>query len=875
VFHHRGTATPAADRPVPPGDHAGFWELATDLFATTGDDGRLRSLNPAWERVLGRSLDALGAAPLLSFVHPGDAAATAALLAHGDPIDGHESRWRRGDGAYRTLSLSGRRDDGVWRLVGRDVTGRREERTLLRDAERIIRFINWQWHVRDDRVTTGDGTDTRLGGLAEMLAVVAPEDRPAVAATFAALRNGTQTSAAMEHRVLGEDGQRRWLDSHCHVVAGADGRPGIVRGTSQDITERVAAREQLRAAGDFWQDTMDSLQTQVAVIDADGRVLAVNDAWRRFEAGSGSGDGLLGEPYFGERTTSLDPAGPQARAGITAVLDGRVPGFSMEYGDDARCFELQATRFSGTGPVSVVIARHDVTERRAMEREALKQASLLDVIDVAVVATDGAGEVTHWNHGAEVLYGWSRDEARGRRAAELIVPRDAPAAATVISDLRTAGRWEGRMTVQRKDGSTFPAHIRDTVVVDDDGRATGMIGVSLDMTAADAAEQSLTAARNHLAAVTDSMGEGLFALDGGGRVTLMNQAAEAMLGWSPRRMCGLVLHDVVHYRRPGGAPLAAIDSPIETTLRDGATVRVDDEVFVRRDGTELAVAYTAAPLVTSDGADGCVVVFTDATARRAEQAALRRELAGLSWVARVQDALREERFVLHAQPILDLRSGEIVQQELLLRMRGPAGEIVGPAEFLQIAEDHQLIGDIDRWVIGEAVRLAAGGMPVELNVSGRSISDPSLLTHIERCLEESGADPALLVFEITETAVVHDEAAGRWFAERVHQLGCKLALDDFGTGYGGFTYLKQLPVDYLKIDIEFVGDLLTSTASRHVVEAVITLAAGFGLQTVAEGVEDAETLALLKELGVDFAQGYHIARPGPLPGADRTDDPRT
>ena len=106
--------------------------------------------------------------------------------------------------------------------------------------------------------------------------------------------------------------------------------------------------------------------------------------------------------------------------------------------------------------------------------------------------------------------------------------------------------------------------------------------------------------------------------------------------------------------------------------------------------------------------------------------------------------------------------------------------------------------------------------------------------------------------------------AARAFVEGLHSLGCKVALDDFGTGYGGFTYLKQLPIDFLKIDIEFVRDLRSSSASRHVVEAIVNLAGGFALKTVGEGVEDQETLDLLRELGVDYAQGFHIGRPAPL-----------
>jgi EAL domain-containing protein (putative c-di-GMP-specific phosphodiesterase class I) len=151
-----------------------------------------------------------------------------------------------------------------------------------------------------------------------------------------------------------------------------------------------------------------------------------------------------------------------------------------------------------------------------------------------------------------------------------------------------------------------------------------------------------------------------------------------------------------------------------------------------------------------------------------------------------------------------------------------------------------------------------------MNVSAHSLSDPSFYDYVEAELRRSGADPALLVFELTETALVQDQAATENFALRIHGLGCKLALDDFGTGYGGFTYLKQLPIDFLKIDIEFVRDLATNPASRHVVQAVVALARGFDLKTVAEGVEDARTLAMLREYGVDYAQGFHVGRPAAL-----------
>ena len=827
----------------------GFWQLATDLFAIADADGLLYALNPAWERVLGWSREQLTGQPLTAFIHPEDLAATAAVLARtgeaGARLDGLESRWRRRDGTYRTLSWNGSSDGDVWCAVGRDVTGRSRERSLLRDAQRIVELTNWEWDLDADHVTTAfvadtllDHVPTRPFGLTGILARVASEDRDAARDGLSALRAGTVDAARLEHRLVAPDGQIRWLDTRCRLLRDADGAPATIRGTSQDITERVEAREDLRRAADFWQGTMDSLAAHVAVLDGAGAIVAVNRAWRRFAARDGAGNGAIGERYVAP--------GQEARAGIQGLLDGKADTFAIEHAspgpDGVRWFALQATRFSGAGPVSVVIAHHDITERRAMEDEARTQAALLDEIDVAVVATDGDGIVTHWNRGAGVLYGWTRDEAAGRPAAELIA-------------MDGDGDRQGRVTMRRKDGTTFPAHVREAIMRGD-GPVTGRIGVSMDITAMIAAEQSLKDARNHLAAVTDSMGEGLLALDRDGRVTLVNQAAEHLLGWPADLLCGHVMADLVH---PDPA-----DSAIGQSLERGATIRVEDDVFLRRDGTELPTSYTVAPLITAGGHEGCVVVFENATARQAEQRELRRKLDGLSWAGRVQDALREERFVLYAQPILDLTTGGIVQHELLLRVVEPDGTIATPCAYLQIAEEHGLIGAIDRWVIARAAELAAEGLPVELNVSGGSIGDPGLLDHIEACLRDSGADPALLVFEITETALIGDEAAGRRFAERVHELGCQLALDDFGTGYGGFTYIKQLPVDYLKIDIEFVRDLRTSTASLHVVQAVVNLARGFGLKTVAEGVEDAETLALLRTLGVDFAQGYHIARPGPL-----------
>jgi diguanylate cyclase (GGDEF)-like protein/PAS domain S-box-containing protein len=242
-----------------------------------------------------------------------------------------------------------------------------------------------------------------------------------------------------------------------------------------------------------------------------------------------------------------------------------------------------------------------------------------------------------------------------------------------------------------------------------------------------------------------------------------------------------------------------------------------------------------------------------------------------TWIARIRQALNEDALVLHGQPIVELASGMIVQQELLLRMRHSDGQLFPPLAFLPTAEACGLIYEIDRWVIKQAIRTAARERAVSVNLSASSVGDPRISELIECELRDHGTDPSRLTFEITETSVMQDMDRATSFAERLATLGCKLALDDFGTGFASFTYLKRIPAQYLKIDIDFVRNLARSSRDVFIVKAIVALAADFDQQTIAEGVEDQATADVLQDLGVTFAQGYLYRRPGPLPdNAGRT-----
>jgi EAL domain-containing protein (putative c-di-GMP-specific phosphodiesterase class I) len=301
-------------------------------------------------------------------------------------------------------------------------------------------------------------------------------------------------------------------------------------------------------------------------------------------------------------------------------------------------------------------------------------------------------------------------------------------------------------------------------------------------------------------------------------------------------------------------------SPLST----GEAVRVEDDTMIGKDDRVLPVAYSSAPIMIDGQIEGLVIVFTDITARKAEEERRRQEHEAAAWVGRIQDALDEDRFVLYTQPIIDVHSREIVRHELLIRMTSLDEGIIAPGRFLPTAEKYGLIAQIDLWVIRQACRIAAEGRKVNFNISGKSLGSRDLIAALAEELNNTGADPALLMCEITETALAADEALAGAFVRELVDLGCKVALDDFGMGYGGFSYLKRFSFNELKIDMEFGRDLIGNPENQHVVKAIVNLAQGFGRTTIAEGIEDTAALDLLQEYGVDYAQGYAIGKPAPI-----------
>ncbi len=241
-----------------------------------------------------------------------------------------------------------------------------------------------------------------------------------------------------------------------------------------------------------------------------------------------------------------------------------------------------------------------------------------------------------------------------------------------------------------------------------------------------------------------------------------------------------------------------------------------------------------------------------------------------AWTERVRQATERGLFVLTSQPIVNVEKGVATQHEILLRMRDDGGGLVEPGSFLATAERFGLIGGIDRWVTQQAVRLIAAHnaegreLTLEVNLSGQTMGDARFPDEVRRELTSSGIDPASLIFEVTETAAVADMEHARLFAQNLTRVGCRFALDDFGAGYASFYYLKHLPISYLKIDGEFVKELPHSRTDQLIVRALVQACQGMGIKTIAEFVTDQTTMDTVRDLGVDFAQGYHLGKPEPV-----------
>jgi diguanylate cyclase (GGDEF)-like protein/PAS domain S-box-containing protein len=561
-------------------------------------------------------------------------------------------------------------------------------------------------------------------------------------------------------------------------------------------------------------------------------------------------------------------------------------------------------------PVRLIGVCEDVTDSVRADEARSRLAAIVMSSDDAIVAHTTEGVITSWNPAAERLYGYTSDEAIGGRIEMLLPEGRADEELGIIEELRSGARVNHYETHRRrKNGSLVDVSLSVSPLLGPTGKLEGLSSIARDVTERRVFESRLRYLADHDAltalfnrrrfeeelaaevAHAERYGQGgaVLVLDvdnfkyvndtfghGSGDDVLRNLAAicrrrtrqtdvvarlggdefAILLPHATEEQASVVARALIEAVRHSAVVSAG--QSLRTTVSIGVAL-FDDEPVPADD--LLAAAARAMHTAKDTGRDRCVVHAPERwqeTRRRARE----------GWEHRIHAALDHDRLVLHCQPILDVAARRVSQYELLLRLDEDEG-LVPPGAFLGVAERLGLIHEIDRWVAHEAISLlaahAAAGrqLKFEVNLSGQSIGDRELTASIARAVQEAGIDPASLIFEITETAAIANIEEASRFARELTAAGCSFALDDFGTGFGSFYYLKHLPVDYLKIDGDFVG-----TPRRPpddlIVAAIVQVAKGLGKQTIAEFVTDDDTVRRMRKLGVDYAQGYHLGRPFPV-----------
>jgi diguanylate cyclase (GGDEF)-like protein/PAS domain S-box-containing protein len=575
----------------------------------------------------------------------------------------------------------------------------------------------------------------------------------------------------------------------------------------------------------------------------------------------------------------------------------------------------QAAVDDGGGPVRLIATAQDVTDE--VEARAAREllANVVDSSDDGILTKSTDGVITSWNRGAERLYGYSSAEAVGKPISLIIPPRRVDEEREILRRM-VAGESFDHFETQRvrKDGAAVSVSLTMSPMRDANGRIVGASIIARDITESKRSERRLRYLADH-DPLTDLVNRRRF-----------EKALSLELDRARRyQSCGAVLClDLDNFKQVNDAGGHAVGDAliVEVATRLVDRLRSTD-IVARLGGDEFGILLTSVDraqaqlaaeqlvgvlrdcavvvegqafratasigvaLFESQGASADEVLVVadlamyDAKAHGHDRVVTytmdegheARASAKHTWAQRIRDALEGDRFVLHCQPIVDLSSGEVSKGELLLRMRGDDDELIAPGAFLPAAERLGLIHEIDRWVVRRAIHLIADQQQppaVAINLSGTSVArDPGLTRLIESELIDASVDPSRLIFEITETAAIANMIEAERFADDLSRLGCGLALDDFGIGFGSFYYLKHLPVDYIKLDGEFIQNLPRSDFDKHMVRAIVDVARGLRIKTIAESVADDETIELLRQLGVDYAQGYHLGRPRPLSGMSR------
>jgi len=635
-----------------------------------------------------------------------------------------------------------------------------------------------------------------------------------------------------------------------------------------------------------------------------------------------------GEPLAGRRLADLVPAEQHEalQAWLAARRSGRQSVVRLGLRDASDLvIECELAGFpspSGSGVMGTVVrATHDELLKSARQQGTRIAEATLESISEGVITTDTRGQIDYLNSAAETLIGCGRDRAQGRRLSELVTLVDeadrrplGDPVARCLEERRRVDLGRRALMVSRASGDEFSVELKASPILTRGHEASGCVVVLHDVSeirgitrqmSYQASHDPLTGLVNRReferrledalkTGRTGNSGHVLCYLDLD-RFKAVNDTSGHTAGDNMLRELAGILKEKVRdsdlVARVGGDEFGMLlmGCPLEKArqIADDVCGAIRDYRFVWRDkiysvGVSIGLVQIGPEsgsiedtLSAADSA--CYVAKQQGRGRvhvySARDEAVARQRGEIVWLQRLQAALKENRFELYTQPIVAVSGRPDVGPacEVLLRLRNADGSESSPIDFMPAAERYHLMPSVDRWVlqaafaaIGAGVLRLPKGRSVALNVSSQTLADPQFLEFVVECLDRSGVQPGQVCFELSESAVAaHLSHAARFIAV-LHGLGCQFALDDFGSGLGSFTNLKQLSMDYLKIDGSFIRGLGGDDVSVAMVTAMIDLARSLGIKVVAEQVETEQAFEVVRALKVDFVQGYAVGRPAPL-----------
>ncbi len=647
--------------------------------------------------------------------------------------------------------------------------------------------------------------------------------------------------------------------------------------TWRDVTERFELAQRVAASEALYHRSMDNAAVGMCLATPEGRFTEVNDALCRF----------IGYPEQILTTIAWqDVIAPEsledAMIDLDRIVSGRVDSYRVTlqfvHADGHRIWgdlSLGCLRNAEGQFESFIAQVTDVTKEVALTEALQRQNQLIadseatyrllaenagDVVCRTRPDAEGGNRIVWISPSVEAVLGAPPEHWLGRTLLELVLPEDAEAHIDRWKKVGTGGTISQRVRMRSVDGALHWFHVNIKTFHDADGNPDGAVIATHLVDEEVAAEQAVEEARRQqvkaderFRRAMDSAAVGICLMDSEGRVEEVNH-----------EMCRFLGYDTDSLRQKTWEEVTDPDYREENQKKISAIVRGDIDSYrminqyVHADGHKIWGDHSVTCIRDEGGrVENFLIQVTDVTPVERE---LRERLEFGEFLS---GAIADGRLVAYAQPIVDARTGQVVEEELLVRIIGPDGQVMLPDEFLPQARRFGMMPTIDRSMLAHAIELARARRRVAVNLSAASINDATTITAIIDDLRQAGDAATRVSFEITEhTALASTELAER-FSDDMRGLGCSLALDDFGTGFGSFTELRGMMLDKLKIDQSFVAGLLRNPQDESVVRAIIGIAAEFALLTTAEGVEDIETRNRLIELGVDQLQGFLISYPTP------------